>query len=136
MVSRPRQLVAPLYLFLCLIIGGSAQGIWGNMVLQLARAGDHRLGGDVARPVNRWSSRRGSCCGSRILGDRRRRNPADPAAGVRVAAPRRPAKDRRGLSLLGIALPALPLSLTPYKSLDSLLGADPGRWRSFARSFG
>ena len=35
MVSRARQLVAPLYLFLCLIIGGSAQGIWGNMVLQL-----------------------------------------------------------------------------------------------------
>ena len=35
MLSRARQLVAPLYLFLCLILGGSAQGIWGNMVLQL-----------------------------------------------------------------------------------------------------
>src|SRR4051812_36991707 len=35
MVSRSRQLVAPAYLFLCLIIGGSAQGIWGNMALQL-----------------------------------------------------------------------------------------------------
>ena len=29
-------MVAPAYLFACLILGGSAQGIWQNMVLQLA----------------------------------------------------------------------------------------------------
>jgi O-antigen ligase len=36
MGSRVRVFVAPAYLFACLIIGGSAQGIWLNMVLQLA----------------------------------------------------------------------------------------------------
>src|SRR3954452_6071038 len=35
MNSRARQAVAPVYLFLCLILGGSAQGIFGNMALQL-----------------------------------------------------------------------------------------------------
>ena len=29
-------MVAPAYLFACLILGGSAQGIWQNMILQLA----------------------------------------------------------------------------------------------------
>ena len=35
MTSPIRQSVAPLYLFLCIVLGGSAQGIWANMVLQL-----------------------------------------------------------------------------------------------------
>lgn len=33
--SRIRQAVAPLYLLLCLLLGGSAQGIFANMLLQL-----------------------------------------------------------------------------------------------------
>src|SRR3569833_1019036 len=36
MLSRVRAAVAPAYLFVCLILGGSAQGIWENMILQLA----------------------------------------------------------------------------------------------------
>src|SRR5947207_8760035 len=35
MVKRVRHLIAPAYLLLCLILGGSAQGIWANMLLQL-----------------------------------------------------------------------------------------------------
>ena len=35
-MARPvRQAVAPLYLLLCIVLGGSAQGIWANMILQL-----------------------------------------------------------------------------------------------------
>jgi hypothetical protein len=30
-----REAVAPVYLFLCLLLGGSAQGIWTNGLLQL-----------------------------------------------------------------------------------------------------
>jgi hypothetical protein len=30
-----REVVAPLYLLLCIVLGGSAQGIWANMILQL-----------------------------------------------------------------------------------------------------
>ena len=36
MDSRVRSGIAPAYLFSCLILGGSAQGIWQNMLLQLA----------------------------------------------------------------------------------------------------
>ena len=36
MLSRARAAVAPAYLLACLILGGSTQGIWANMVLQLA----------------------------------------------------------------------------------------------------
>lgn len=35
MTERLRQGIAPAYLFLCLLLGGSAQGIWQNMMLQL-----------------------------------------------------------------------------------------------------
>lgn len=36
MSDRLRPAVAPAYLLLCLVFGGSAQGIWANVVLQLA----------------------------------------------------------------------------------------------------
>jgi hypothetical protein len=36
MLSTVRPAIAPAYLLACLLIGGSAQGIWGNMVLQVA----------------------------------------------------------------------------------------------------
>src|SRR4029079_4158634 len=35
MASRLREGVAPTYLLACLILGGSGQGIWANMALQL-----------------------------------------------------------------------------------------------------
>ena len=35
MLTRFRPYVAPAYLFLCLLLGGSSQGVWGNMVLRL-----------------------------------------------------------------------------------------------------
>ena len=35
MNQRVRATIAPAYLFLCLLLGGSAQGVWGNFVLQL-----------------------------------------------------------------------------------------------------
>src|SRR6266496_3836867 len=39
-MARPsRVFAAPAYLFACLILGGSAQGIWQNMALQLAGLG-------------------------------------------------------------------------------------------------
>ena len=39
MPSAAKSAVAPLYLLACLLLGGSAQGIWQNMVLQLVGAG-------------------------------------------------------------------------------------------------
>jgi O-antigen ligase len=36
MTSSLRQAIAPIYLFLCIVMGGSAQGIFSNLALQLA----------------------------------------------------------------------------------------------------
>src|SRR4051794_36875058 len=35
MASRSRDAAAPAYLVACLLLGGSGQGIWANMLLQL-----------------------------------------------------------------------------------------------------
>ena len=39
MASRAREAAAPVYLFACLLLGGSAQGLWANMLLQLLGIG-------------------------------------------------------------------------------------------------
>ena len=57
MASRAREAVAPAYLFLFLILGGSAQGIWQNMFLELiglgiiAWAAWAATGSSMARPA-------------------------------------------------------------------------------------
>ena len=35
MTAHLRSSVVPVYVFLCILLGGSVQGIWGNMILQL-----------------------------------------------------------------------------------------------------
>src|SRR5690349_17562852 len=35
MASRVRGTIVPAYLLLCLLLGGSGQGVWANMLLQL-----------------------------------------------------------------------------------------------------
>ena len=124
MVSRARVIVAPAYLLACLVLGGSAQGVWANMVLQLAGVGilawaaidssDEPLAPAarqllllamvaialialqlVPLPGSLWSH----------LGPR-----------ARIAA---------DFGALGLGTPAQPLSLTPALSLDSLLGIIP-----------
>ena len=52
-----RKAIAPVYLFLCLLLGGSAQGVWGNALLQIlavlliAWAFVFPRGGSLPRPV-------------------------------------------------------------------------------------
>jgi O-antigen ligase len=125
MVDRTRQIVAPLYLFLCLILGGSAQGVWGNMVLQLV--GIAIIGWAALAPAEEplvqparqllWII----LLGLVIVALQLVPLPASLWTGLggrqQVAA---------GYRILGINLPALPISLTPYKSLDTLLGIIPG----------
>jgi O-antigen ligase len=106
-------------LFACLILGGSAQGIWGNMLLQLAGAGI--IAWVAAAPVD------GSLP-----------HAAKPLLLMAIAAvavvalqavPLSPAlwahgpRERiaGGYQLLGLPVPALPISLTPYASLSALL---------------
>jgi O-antigen ligase len=124
MANRARQLVGPAYLFLCLILGGSAQGIWQNMLLQLLGLG-----------LIAWAA----FSGEPVRLDRRARHllviSVLAIALVAVQTVPLPASvwthlgGRRviahGYDVLGVGAHAAPLSLAPYRSLDSLLGLIP-----------
>jgi len=117
-------LVAPIYLFACLILGGSAQGIWQNMILQLA---------GVA--IIAWAAFDGS--GERLsLASRQllliaigfillvalQTIPLPPSVWATLG-PRAQVAD--GFRAIGLAVPNEPLSLTPSATLNSMLGAIP-----------
>jgi O-antigen ligase len=124
MASRLRQAVAPAYLFLCLILGGSAQGIWGTMLLQL-----------IGIAIIAWSAADGE---GEPLSPAARRLLTIAMLGLAVVAiqliplpaslwsnlPGR-AAITAGYAVLGLPAPALPLSLTPYASLSAYLAFIP-----------
>lgn len=122
MPSAAKSLVAPVYLFACLLLGGSAQGIWQNMVLQLAGLG-----------IIAWAS----ISGEDPLPKAARTLLLILIAGLAVVVlqlvPLPPAiwahgmraRVAEGYALLGQPVPWLPLSLTPYATLNSLLGIIP-----------
>ena len=123
MASRAREAVAPAYLFLCLVAGGSAQGLWANMLLQL-----------LGVAIIAWAAMSGGS------------QPAPPARGlfliviaalvlIAIQLVPLPASvwphlgGREGIAsgykVLGIATPPLPISLGPYDSLQALLTLVP-----------
>jgi O-antigen ligase len=124
MASRYREAIGPAYLFLCLILGGSAQGIWQNMVLQL-----------FGLSILAWAASPGA--GQPVIGPARQLLVVAVLASVLVAiqmVPLPPAiwthlggrgMIADGYHILGIAPSWLPLSVTPYRSFDSLLGLIP-----------
>jgi O-antigen ligase len=124
MPSRARVFVAPAYLLACLILGGSAQGIWANMVLQLA---------GVA--IIAWAAFDN---GDEPLAPSARQLLLLAMLGIAVVAlqmiplpagiwahlgPRNAIAD--GFRALDRPAPPEPLSLTPALSLNSLLGIIP-----------
>jgi len=123
-LSRGRQAIAPAYLFACLILGGSAQGIWQNMILQLA--GLAIIAWAAAAPAEEpLLSPAKQLLMLAILGTlvvALELVPLPPRVWSHLG-PRNQFVE--GYRALGIAVPALPLSLTPAKSLDALLGIIP-----------
>jgi O-antigen ligase len=123
-LSRGRQAIAPAYLFACLILGGSAQGIWQNMILQLA--GLAIIAWAAAAPAEEpLLSPAKQLLLLAILGTlvvALELVPLPPRVWSHLG-PRNQFVE--GYRTLGIAVPALPLSLTPAKSLDALLGIIP-----------
>jgi O-antigen ligase len=123
-LSRGRQAIAPAYLFACLILGGSAQGIWQNMILQLA--GLAIIAWAAAAPAEEpLLSPAKQLLLLAILGTlvvALELVPLPPRVWSHLG-PRNQFVE--GYRALGIAVPALPLSLTPAKSLDALLGIIP-----------
>ena len=124
MVSRARVIVAPAYLLACLVLGGSAQGIWENMILQLAGVG-----------ILAWAALDSS---GEPLAPAARQLLLLAAVAIAVIAlqlvplpaslwshlgPR--ARIAADFAALGLGTPTQPLSLTPALSLNSLLGIIP-----------
>ena len=121
--SAARSAVAPLYLFACLILGGSAQGIWQNMVLQLAGVGIMlwAVVAAGAEPLPSYAKRLFALVAIAVLVVVLQLPPLPPAIwahGVR-------SRIAEGFLLLGQPLPSLPISLTPYESFSTLLCVIP-----------
>ena len=124
MASRMRQAVAPLYLLLCLLLGGSAQGVWAHALLQLtgvaiiAWAAASRSTEAIPTPLRRlfWIF----LAGLAIVAVQLIPLPASlwPHLGGR-------AELAEGYAILGLPIPALPLSIAPYRSLATLLTVIP-----------
>lgn len=112
------------YLFLCIVLGGSAQGTWGNLALQLLGIGliawaavATRLEGDESRPLGLYV-----LLVTGLLLVLAQIIPLPPH--VWAALPGRTAI-ADGFSALGYPRPALPISETPFNSVLTVFFAIP-----------
>jgi len=124
MLSRTRSLVAPAYLFACLLFGGSAQGIWQNMLLQLA--GLAILGWAALdrsdEPLGRSATQLLLIAIAGLAFVAIQMMPLPPEVWEQLG-PR--AKVAEGFAALGIARPWQPISLEPASGLDASLKIIP-----------
>jgi O-antigen ligase len=123
MLSRGRSFVAPAYLFACLVLGGSAQGIWQNMILQLVGVGIIASaalgqGEPLARPAKQLLII--AIATIALIAIQLIPLPASIWAHL---GPRQQVAD--GFRVLGMKVPSEPLSLTPAAGLDALLAIIP-----------
>jgi O-antigen ligase len=124
MLSRSRVLVAPAYLFACLVLGGSAQGVWQNMTLQLAGVAIIAWSA-MARsevPLSPAAKQLLWLAIAAIAVVALQTVPLPPSVWTHLAGRGAIAQ---GFSALGAGPPPEPLSLTPAATLNSLLGMIP-----------
>jgi len=124
MINRVRPLVAPGYLFLCLLLGGSAQAVWGNAALRLiailiiAWALLERGGASQPRPIKQLVNLIALMLALAVI------QLVPLPVPLWASLPGR-TQFLAGFRLLGIAPSALPLSLSPYDSISTLLSLLP-----------
>jgi len=120
--SAVKSAVAPAYLLACLLLGGSAQGIWQNMLLQLAGVAIIAWAaatGDEPLPKAAQTLLLILVAGLIVIALQLIPLPASLwTTGLR-------ARVGEGYAILGQAIPPLPISLTPYAGLNTLLGIVP-----------
>ena len=124
MLSRARSFITPAYLFACLILGGSAQGIWANMILQLAGLmiiAWAAMGTSEERVApTAWQLLALALLTFAVVAIQL--VPLPPSLWTQLG-PR--GHIAEGYRALGIPIPAEPLSVTPASTLNSLLGLIP-----------
>ena len=121
MPARPlREAVAPAYLFLCLLLGGSAQGIWVNAVLQLLAVGIIAWAAIVPATTEPDAAARRllMLCAIGLLVILVQLIPLPPA--LWSALPGRQIVVQ-GFAILGQPLPWMALTLTPDQTLTTIL---------------
>jgi O-antigen ligase len=122
--SRARQAVVPVYLFACLLLGGSAQGAWANMLLQVAGVG--LIGWAAIAPAEEPLTRSAVqlfilvVLGLALIA--LQLVPLPPSVWPHLGG-RETIAD--GYRLLKVELPALPLSVTPYATFGTFLTLIP-----------
>jgi O-antigen ligase len=124
MINKLRPAVAPIYLFLCLLAGGSAQGVWPNAALRLAAiviiawALIARREEPLPRPVKQLLGLIGLALALAAI------QLVPLPVSIWSALPGRE-NLLNGYRLLEIAPGPLPLSLAPYESLATVLALLP-----------
>lgn len=124
MFNRGRQLVAPAYLVMCLLLGGSVQGAWSNMLLQLtgiaiiAWAAIDQTQEPLLSPARQFLGI--AMLAIAVIAVQLIPLPPSswPMLGGRAAL-------ADGYAVLGMPVPSFPLSLTPYASLAALFTLIP-----------
>lgn len=124
MLSRGRTFVGPAYLFACLVLGGSAQGIWQNMLLQLAGIAILAWAalGEGDEPPAPATQQLLLLAGVFIFVVLLQLIPLPPSIWAHLG-PRKTIADEFGA--LGLRAPGEPLSLTPGDGLTALFGIIP-----------
>jgi len=124
MTSRLREGVAPTYLLACLILGGSGQGIWANMVLQLLGLGLIGWAALVTAraPVPREERQLLWLILLALTIVLVQLIPLPPGIWDHLG-PRSVIAE--GYRILGMPAPSMPLSVAPYESISSLLSLIP-----------
>ncbi len=120
MTGRAREALAPLYLFCCLLLGGNGQSSWANMVLELL--GLLLLVITALEPAHERLSRSAwqllMIAGFLLVIIALQLVPIPASLWQHMAGRHGFATDYR---MLGLRVPAIPLSLTPYETLDDTL---------------
>lgn len=124
MIERIRPAVAPLYLFLCLLLGGGPQGVWGSAILQLLAVGIIAWALIELRDESLPKSARQllAIAALAVLVVLIQLVPLPATIWTKLPG-RQFIAD--GFQLLGIVRPAMPLSLAPYDSLAALVAILP-----------
>jgi O-antigen ligase len=124
MGSRLREAAVPAYLLVCLLLGGSVQGVWSNMTLQLlglAIIAWSALARGESEPTRSarmlmWVALLGLVVIAVQL------VPLPATVWPHLGGRERIASD---FALLGLRTPSLPLSLAPYETLGAILALIP-----------
>jgi O-antigen ligase len=124
MIERLRPAIAPAYLFLCLLLGGSVQGVWANALLRLIAIGIiawaliARREEPLSRPVKQLLALVGLAL--LLVAIQLVPLPTSIWAGL-------PAREQllEAYRLLGIEAGPQPLSLAPYDSIVTVLALLP-----------